>query len=70
MKTVKITAILKETIGRTLPDVANNVRVSLVTISSNKRSESMPSIDATKKIADNFEVHLNYLVDKRNLLLK
>jgi transcriptional regulator with XRE-family HTH domain len=70
LKTVKTTAILKETICWTLTDVANNIRVSLVTIGYYKRSESMPSIDAAKKIADNFEVLLNYMVENRNLLLK
>jgi len=48
--------------GWSQSDLANKSGVSRVMIGKYERGEAIPSIDAAKKIADAFEVSLDYLV--------
>ena len=43
-------------------DLAKEINVSRVIIGRYERNEALPSIDVAKKIADAFEVSLDYLV--------
>ncbi len=62
METGKIIATLRDAKGWSQTDLANNSGVSRVMIGKYERGEAVPSIDAAKKIADAFEVSLDYLV--------
>lgn len=62
METGKIIAALRGAKGWSQTDLANHSRVSRVMIGKYERREAVPSIDAAKKIADAFEVSLDYLV--------
>ena len=62
MKTSKIIADLREQKNWSQTDLADNSGVSRVMIGKYERGEAVPSIDAAKKIADAFEVSLDYLV--------
>jgi len=62
MNTGKIIADLREQKGWSQTDLANNSNVSRVMIGKYERGEASPSIEAAKKIADAFEVSLDYLV--------
>lgn len=64
METGKIIATLRDAKGWSQTDLANNSGVSHVMIGKYERGEAVPSIDAAKKIADTFEVSLDYLVDE------
>jgi transcriptional regulator with XRE-family HTH domain len=62
METSRIIAALRDTKGWSQTDLATHSRVSRVMIGKYERGEAVPSIDAAKKIADAFEVSLDYLV--------
>jgi len=74
-KTSKIIADLRKAKGWSQTELANNSSVSREMIGKYERGEAVPSIDAAKKIADAFEVSMDYLVgegvnasfDKKNL---
>lgn len=58
----KIIVLLRDQFNWSQTDLANNSGVSRVMIGKYERGEAIPSIDAAKKIADTFEVSLDYLV--------
>lgn len=62
METGKIIVTLRDSKGWSQADLANKSGVSRVMIGKYERGEAVPSIDAAKKIADAFEVYLDYLV--------
>ncbi len=62
MKTGKIIALLRDELNWSQTDLANKSAVSRVMIGKYERNEAVPSIDAAKKIADAFDVSLDYLV--------
>ncbi len=62
MKTGKIIADLRSRLSWSQTDLANKSGVSRVMIGKYEREEAVPSIDAAKKIADAFEVSLDFLV--------
>lgn len=74
-KTSKIIADLRKAKGWSQTELATNSSVSREMIGKYERGEAVPSIDAAKKIADAFEVSMDYLVgegvnasfDKKNL---
>ncbi|NJS42111.1 helix-turn-helix transcriptional regulator, partial [Candidatus Gracilibacteria bacterium] len=53
---------LRDKKGWSQTDLAQNSNVSRVMIGKYERGEAVPSIDAAKKIADAFEVSLDFLV--------
>jgi len=61
-KTGKIITDLRKEKGWSQTELANNSGVSREMIGKYERSEAMPSIEAAKKIADAFEISLDYLV--------
>jgi len=75
METGKIIAELRDKKGWNQSELADKSGVSRVMIGKYERGESVPSIDAAKKIADSLDVSLDYLVgegvlsrfDKKNL---
>jgi transcriptional regulator with XRE-family HTH domain len=74
-KTSKIIADLRKSKNWSQAELATNSGVSREMIGKYERSEAVLSIDAAKKIADAFEVSMDYLVgeginvafDKKNL---
>ncbi len=62
MKTGKIIAKLRDRKSWSQTDLADKSEVSRVMIGKYERGEASPSIEAAKKIADAFEVSLDYLV--------
>ena len=62
MKTGKIIAELRDNKGWSQTNLANHSGVSRVMVGKYEREEAIPSIDAAKKIADAFQVSLDYLV--------
>lgn len=54
--------MLRKTKNWSQTDLAKRVKVSRVIIGRYEHNESAPSIDVAKKIADAFEVSLDYLV--------
>jgi len=62
MSTGKIIAALRDDRSWSQSDLANKSEVSRVMIGKYERGEASPSIEAAKKIADAFEVTLDYLV--------
>ncbi|WP_237390555.1 helix-turn-helix domain-containing protein [Fulvivirga sediminis] len=62
MNTGKIIADLREQMVWSQTDLANKSDVSRVMIGKYERGEASPSIEAAKKIADAFDVSLDYLV--------
>ena len=62
MNTGKIIADLREQRGWSQSDLADSSEVSRVMIGKYERGEAIPSVEAAKKIADAFEVSLDYLV--------
>ena len=62
MKTGKIITNLRNKVGWSQTDLAERAAVSRVMIGKYERGEAIPSIEAAKKIADAFEVSLDYLV--------
>jgi len=61
-KTSKIIADLRKQKGWSQAELAEKSGVSREMIGKYERSEAVPSIDAAKKIADAFEVSMDYLV--------
>jgi len=62
METGKIIALLRDKKNWSQTDLADKSGVSRVMIGKYERAEAAPSIDAAKKIADAFDVSLDYLV--------
>ena len=62
MRTDKIITELRKEKGWSQTDLANNSDVSRVMIGKYERGEAIPSIEVAKKIADAFNVSLDYLV--------
>ena len=62
MNTGKIITELRKAKNWSQTDLANKSSVSREMIGKYERGEAMPSIEAAKKIADAFEVSLDYLV--------
>lgn len=62
METGKIIALLRDKTNWSQTELAEKSNVSRVMIGKYERAEAVPSIDAAKKIADAFEVSLDYLV--------
>jgi transcriptional regulator with XRE-family HTH domain len=62
MNTGKIIADLREQKGWSQSELADKSSVSRVMIGKYERGEAVPSIEAAKKIADAFDVSLDYLV--------
>jgi len=62
MNTGKIIAHLRENKNWSQTDLADKSGVSRVMIGKYERGEAIPSIEVAKKIADAFEVSLDYLV--------
>jgi len=57
-------AYLRKTKGISQTDLAKSVQASREAIGKYERNEAMPSVETAKKIADVFEVTLDYLVDE------
>ena len=62
MNSGKIIAHLREDKDWSQTDLAGKSSVSRVMIGKYERNEAVPSIEAAKKIADAFEVSMDYLV--------
>jgi len=62
MNSGKIIAHLREDKDWSQTDLADKSSVSRVMIGKYERGEAVPSIEAAKKIADAFEVSMDYLV--------
>lgn len=75
METGKVITNLRDKFNWSQTDLADKSKVSRVMIGKYERGEAVPSIDAAKKIADAFQVSLDYLVgeginvsfDKKNM---
>lgn len=57
-------AYLRKTKGISQTDLAKSISASREAIGKYERNEAMPSVETAKKIADIFEVTLDYLVDE------
>lgn len=57
-------AYLRKAKGVSQTDLAKSIKASREAIGKYERNEAMPSVDTAKKIADVFEVTLDYLVDE------
>ncbi len=68
MDTGKIITQLRDQFGWSQSDLSNKSDVSRVMIGKYERGEAVPSLDAAKKIADAFEVTLDYLVGESKSL--
>lgn len=62
MQTGKIIISLRKQKSWSQTDLANHSQVSRVMVGKYERGEAVPSIDAAKRIADAFEVSLDFLV--------
>lgn len=62
LKTSKIIADLRKSKNWSQAELAANSTVSREMIGKYERGEAVPSIDEAKKIADAFEVSMDYLV--------
>lgn len=75
MKTSKIIADLRKEKSWSQADLAQKTGISQVMVGKYERGDAIPSLEVAKKIADAFEVSLDYLVgegvnvnfDKSNL---
>jgi len=57
-------AYLRKSGGLSQTDLAKRIGASREAIGKYERNEAMPSVETAKKIADVFEVTLDYLVDE------
>lgn len=57
-------AYLRKTKSLSQTDLAKSISASREAIGKYERNEAMPSVETAKKIADVFEVTLDYLVDE------
>ena len=57
-------AYLRKVKGISQTDLANHIKASREAIGKYERNEAMPSVDTAKKIADVFEVTLDFLIDE------
>ena len=57
-------AYLRKSKGISQTDLAKQISASREAIGKYERNEAMPSVETAKKIADVFEVTLDYLVDE------
>jgi len=58
-------AYLRKVKGLSQTELAKNINASREAIGKYERNEAMPSVETAKKIADVFEVTLDYLVDEK-----
>jgi transcriptional regulator with XRE-family HTH domain len=68
MGTRKVITQLRNQFGWSQSDLAFKSDVSRVMIGKYERGEAVPSLDAAKKIADAFDVTLDYLVGESKYL--
>jgi transcriptional regulator with XRE-family HTH domain len=68
MGTRKVITQLRNQFGWSQSDLAFKSDVSRVMIGKYERGEAVPSLDAAKKIADAFDVTLDYLVGESKCL--
>lgn len=57
-------AYLRKVKGISQTDLANSIKASREAIGKYERNEAMPSVETAKKIADVFEVTLDFLIDE------
>ena len=57
-------AYLRKAKGFSQTELAKSIKASREAIGKYERNEAMPSVDTAKKIADVFDVTLDYLVDE------
>lgn len=57
-------AYLRKAIGISQTELAKRISASREAIGKYERNEALPSVETAKKIADVFEVTLDYLVDE------
>jgi len=62
MNTSKIITDLRKEKGWSQTDLANKTGISQVMVGKYERGDAIPSIEVAKKLADAFEVSLDYLV--------
>jgi len=62
MKTDKIITALRKAKNWSQAELANQIDISQVMIGKYERGDATPSIEVAKKIADAFDVSLDYLV--------
>ncbi|MCK6618237.1 MAG: helix-turn-helix domain-containing protein [Cyclobacteriaceae bacterium] len=67
---VQLSRILRKEKDWSQTDLANESGVSREMIGKYERGEASPSIEAAKKIADTFEVPLDYLVGSSDAVLE
>jgi transcriptional regulator with XRE-family HTH domain len=58
-------AHLRKIKGISQTDLAKSISASREAIGKYERNEAMPSVETAKKIADTFEVTLDYLMDEK-----
>lgn len=68
METGRIITQLRDQFNWSQSDLATESQVSRVMIGKYERGEAVPSLDAAKKIADAFNVTLDYLVGESQSL--
>ena len=61
MKTSKIITDLRKEKSLSQSDLANKIGISQVMVGKYERGDATPSIEVAKKIADAFEISLDYL---------
>lgn len=62
MKTHQVITNLRKEKNWSQADLANKIDISQVMVGKYERGDAIPSIEVAKKIADAFEVSLDYLV--------
>lgn len=62
MKTNEIISNLRKAKNWSQADLATKINISQVMVGKYERGDALPSIEVAKKIADAFEVSLDYLV--------
>ncbi len=62
MKTDKIITALRKAKNLSQSDLAKQIDISQVMVGKYERGDAIPSIEVAKKIADAFDVSLDYLV--------
>lgn len=62
MKTNEIISSLRKAKNWSQADLATQINISQVMVGKYERGDALPSIEVAKKIADAFEVSLDYLV--------
>lgn len=58
-------AYLRKTVGLSQSELAKQIKASREAIGKYERNEAIPSVEIAKKIADTFDVTLDYLIDEK-----